>query len=59
VLYHVYVLQAIERGRADIEAGRTISHEQVAEELRRKWLAPAGGGWDGQRRCEASTRDMS
>ena len=42
VLYHVSVLQAIERGRADIEAGRTISHEQVAEELRRKWLAPAG-----------------
>ena len=59
VLYHVYVLQAIERGRADIEAGRTISQEQVAEELRRKWLAPAGGSWGGPRPCEASARDMS
>jgi predicted transcriptional regulator len=38
---HVYVVQAIERGRADVEAGRTVSHEQVAEELRRDWLAPA------------------
>ncbi len=38
VLYHVYVLQAIARGQADVAAGRTIPHEQVEEELRRKWL---------------------
>jgi hypothetical protein len=38
VLYHLYVLQAIDRGLADVEAGRTIPHEQVAEEMRRKWV---------------------
>ncbi len=38
VLYHLYVLQAVERGQADSESGRTISHEQVARELREKWL---------------------
>ena len=38
VLYHLYVVQAVGSGRADVEAGRTLSHEQVAEELRRKWL---------------------
>jgi len=37
VLYHLYVVQAVARGRADVEAGRTLSHDQVAEELRRKW----------------------
>jgi len=38
VQYHLYVVQATARGVADAEAGRTISHEQVATELRRKWL---------------------
>jgi hypothetical protein len=38
VLYHLYVLQAVDRGLADVEAGRTIPHEQVAEEMRRKWV---------------------
>ena len=38
VLYHLYVLQAIDRGLADVDAGRTIPHEQVAEEMRRKWV---------------------
>jgi len=42
VLYHIYVLQNIEQGRADVQAGRTISHEQVAEQLRRKWTLGAG-----------------
>jgi predicted transcriptional regulator len=43
IQYHLYVLQAIERGQADAEAGRTLSHEDVARELRKKWLAnPAG-----------------
>lgn len=43
VQYHLYVLQSIERGRADAEAGRTISHEDVARELRKKWLTSAAG----------------
>ena len=38
VLYHLYVVQAVADGRADVEAGRTLSQQQVAEELRRKWL---------------------
>lgn len=29
VLYHLYVLRAIERGQADVAAGRTLSHKQV------------------------------
>jgi predicted transcriptional regulator len=41
VLYHLYVIQAVGRGRADAEAGRTLSHQEVAEALRRKWLAAA------------------
>lgn len=43
VLYHLYVLQAIDRGLADAEAGRTIPHEQVAETMRRKWVLGAAG----------------
>jgi predicted transcriptional regulator len=38
VLYHLYVVQSIERGLADADAGRTVSHEEVAERMRRKWL---------------------
>ena len=38
VQYHLYVMQALERGRVDEEAGRTIPHEQIDAELRRKWL---------------------
>ena len=41
VLYHLYVIQAIERGLADAEAGRTIPHEEVADQLRRKWVLGA------------------
>ncbi len=37
VLYHLYVVQAVDRGVADAAAGHTLSHEQVALELRRKW----------------------
>jgi len=43
VLYHLYVVQAIDRGLADAEAGRTIPHEQVAEAMRRKWVLGAAG----------------
>ena len=38
VLYHLYVVQAVGAGLADGEAGRVIPHEQVAADLRRKWL---------------------
>ncbi|MGH8193775.1 MAG: hypothetical protein ACREQ8_05140 [Woeseiaceae bacterium] len=41
VLYHLYVLQEVEQGRADVAAGRTVPHAQVADELRRKWLLGA------------------
>lgn len=43
VQYHLYVLQAVAKGEADEEAGRLIPHEQVAEELRRKWLLGRAG----------------
>lgn len=43
VLYHLYVLQAVERGQADAAAGRTISHEEVETALRRKWLRGGDG----------------
>jgi len=42
VLYHLYVLQKVERGLVDVEEGRTIPHEQVADELRRKWIVGVG-----------------
>jgi hypothetical protein len=38
VQYHLYVIQALEEGEADEAHGRVIPHEQVAAELRRKWL---------------------
>ena len=38
VQYHLYVMQAVARGDADIAAGRIVPHEQVEAELRRKWL---------------------
>jgi predicted transcriptional regulator len=43
VQYHLYVAQAVARGDADAKAGRTIPHEQVASELRRKWLLGHAG----------------
>jgi hypothetical protein len=41
VLYHLYVIQAIDRGLADAEAGRTVSREEVAVMMRRKWVLGA------------------
>lgn len=41
VLYHLYVRQRVEAGLKDVEAGRLIPHEQVARELRRKWIKGA------------------
>lgn len=43
VQYHLYVLQSLARGEADADAGRTMSHEDVARALRKKWLANAAG----------------
>jgi hypothetical protein len=37
ILYHLYVIQQVEAGLADAEAGRLIPHEKVQEELERKW----------------------
>jgi predicted transcriptional regulator len=42
VLYHLYVLQEVERGQADVAAGRVMSHEEVEGALRRKWLRSTG-----------------
>ena len=41
VLYHLYVIQSVERGMQDAAEGRTIPHEKVAADLRRKWLTGA------------------
>jgi predicted transcriptional regulator len=37
VLYHLYVLHRVSQGLAEAEAGELIPHEQVREELRRRW----------------------
>lgn len=37
IQYHLYVLEKIQRGRADIAAGRSYTHEQARERLA-KWL---------------------
>ncbi len=37
VLYQLYVIQQVDRGLADLDAGRTIMHAEVAAELRQKW----------------------
>ena len=43
VLYHLYVLQAVERGEADVAAGRTMPHEDADRALRQKWLRGGEG----------------
>jgi predicted transcriptional regulator len=35
IQYHLYVLEKIRRGQADVDAGRVVSHEQAKERLRR------------------------
>lgn len=37
IQYHVYVLEKIKRGRADIAAGKSLTTEQARERLSR-WL---------------------
>ena len=39
IQFHIYVRQKIERGREDIEAGRTISEEEFEARMS-KWLEP-------------------
>lgn len=41
VLYHLYVIQSAQAGLADLDRGHVLSHEAVAEALRRRWQ---GGG---------------
>ena len=43
VRYHLYVVSEIDRGRADADADRTIPHEKVEAQLRKKWLLGAAG----------------
>ena len=37
IQYHLYVLEKIKRGRSDIAAGRTYTHEEVRARMQR-WL---------------------
>jgi len=37
MMYELYVLQKIERGREDLRAGRTVTHAEAREQLG-KWL---------------------
>ncbi len=37
VLYHLYVIDAVQRGRADVVGGRVVPHEAVAQEMRQRW----------------------
>lgn len=37
IQYHLYVLEKVRRGRADIDAGRSHSHDEAKQRLR-KWL---------------------
>lgn len=39
--YRFYVRAAVERGMADVEAGRGVSHDQVMREMA-EWLASFG-----------------
>ncbi len=39
VLYHLYVIQAVERGLKDVAQGRVIPHDVFAETMRRRWQA--------------------
>lgn len=38
VLYHLYVLQRVSQGLVEADAGELIPHDQVRDELRRRWL---------------------
>lgn len=42
IQYHLYVRQKIQRGEADIAAGRWLTHEEVEKRMDR-WLNPSVG----------------
>jgi predicted transcriptional regulator len=42
VLYHLYVIQQVERGLAEAGDGRVVPHEEVARQLRRRWSIGEG-----------------
>ncbi|MFO0874142.1 MAG: hypothetical protein U0575_09245 [Phycisphaerales bacterium] len=42
VMYHLSVLQAVERGLDDVAAGRLTPHETVARETRQEWFSGQG-----------------
>jgi len=39
IQYHLYVLQRVERGLKEVEAGRVLSEAEMEERFS-KWLAP-------------------
>ena len=41
VMYALYVRQAVDRGMADVKAGRTVSHEEAMKQID-EWLQSAG-----------------
>ena len=41
VLYHLYVVQQVELGLAEADTGNVIPHEQVVQELERRWILGA------------------
>ena len=41
IMYELYVLENIERGRADARAGRTVSQDEVMKQVT-QWLQSAG-----------------
>jgi hypothetical protein len=38
ILYHLYVVQKVERGLVDAARGDVVPHAVAMQELRRKWL---------------------
>ena len=43
IQYELYVVQQVERGLRDVEAGRTVSHEEARARLGR-WFGDDPGG---------------
>lgn len=37
VMYRLYLLQKIEAGEADVQQGRTVSHDEALKRLSRRW----------------------
>lgn len=41
IQYHLYVRDKIDRGLADIDAGRTVSHDEVKKQVQ-EWVKSIG-----------------